>query len=768
MGQASSNQFGDQVSWSIVYDSRGRFGQYNTRVNDEGSNYIKCIKRGEGQCSTQSTVCEGQSNKCYLQPSYNSNNSTNFFDRSSSTNYEYRPSAVDTDGSNCVAPNSCITLPYCSYMTVDTSSGSNYFSGTIGGTDCSGNVNYGKKYRWTLESVSKDVVSNPSGYTDESNLMNSNMWKPIEMTDPPNCTRHPEVTSNVVTLTNENDDSYKCACDSNSDYDVRYFRNSGYTDNGSNGYSTVNHLRNATCSNNECTQVTYYKVKVKKDESYGCIGSNQILLQSSNMNCYNKTACSNLCLANGNFSDGVYNEGIASTCHEHGTNVTINRYTYAANVSSSLMTATGTCTDLVDTSCSSNLNPPCGYDAPVWTEGTDTICPNPAAARNTLKKTTWSRTVRQVVNSPTGCIFDSSYSNYQTKEQTASSGEYCPQDCKGRWGDWTNCDIRCGMGTPTQTNTFNITQQARGGGSNCLDVAKDRLPDTDKNLMNGKIDKNTVGRTFVIEKDCSPTTECILPQAPSDIIVSDINHNSATISWSNNSNGSVHINDVSYELRYKIASDPDTDTSWTDININEIHEYDLTGLEPNSSYQVQVVKKVENTLVFEGRSFGGETLSNEYASEMYNFDTPDLPECVRKSLPGLSFHYEYKWYKKKANEPDSSYVSIDDMLFGNPYGTLAWRGEQTSYTSYAFRKDADSTSYQHFVLCTEDPDGTTVKMEPVFVNTNNCRINPYHIRTKDLWRCGQRSYSRGQPGFGSARKQRNVDNNWCEYHNEYH
>ena len=163
-GTASSNQFGDEVSWSIVYDSNALFGHYSTRVVDDGSN-IKCVRRDN--CDTQSNVCESKSNTCYIQPTYNSNNSNNFFDMSSNT---YQTSRFDDGTSNCVAPSTCTTLPYCSYMTVDTSSGSNFDWNQIDQNDCSEPAN-GKRYRWTLESSTIGSVSNPS-----SNVSTSNAW----------------------------------------------------------------------------------------------------------------------------------------------------------------------------------------------------------------------------------------------------------------------------------------------------------------------------------------------------------------------------------------------------------------------------------------------------------------------------------------------------------------------------------------------------------------------------------------------------------------
>ena len=398
MGQASNNQFGDQVSWSIVYDSNNGFGQYNTRVHDD-ANYIKCMKREEDQCSTQSTVCEGQSNKCYIQPSYNSNNSSNFFDRSSSTNYEYRPSAVDTDGSNCVAPNSCVTLPYCSYMTVDTSSGTSFYWNQIGQNDCS-EPSEGKRYRWTLESSKKRSVRNPSREVSDMNA-----WIPVnnkdvnnsdlDVSENSNCERHPTFSGIQVTTLNSNEDgtNFICECDENNrDHyqQMRFFRYSNYTDNGGEGYSNVNDLQNDTCSDNECRTNDYYTAKVRKvdclkPDSTDVLGDEHIAISnySGGLNCYNVNACSNLCLVSGpsndlQIGDGVNDDEVQSNpaqCYEYGKTTQQNRYTYAAN--GFLM---GTCTDLVGSNCSSNQNENCGqhytndnipdWGDPVYIEGT--------------------------------------------------------------------------------------------------------------------------------------------------------------------------------------------------------------------------------------------------------------------------------------------------------------------------------------------------------------------------------------------------------------
>ena len=361
------------------------------------------------------------------------------------------------------------------------------------------------------------------------------------------------------------------------------------------------------------------------------------------------------------------------------------------------------------------------------------------------------------------CILSSGTTHPATVTKTNS--QPCDVDCVGSWLDWTpSCDTRCGTGTPTQTRTFSIRTGKRGNGQSCFNVAinDQSLTQQDKQQMDRLPEsyKTKNSDSFVITKNCPTNLDCTLPIPPSNVIASNITHNSATITWSNNDNGSIADNHITIKLKYK-----KTDNSqWQNVPMtNSSSSHTLTNLDSSTSYQVQIIKNVD-TSSYSGRTFSGGALSTSYESRITNFDTPDLPECQRKMLPNTS--YEYKWYKKKANEPDSSYVSIDDMLFANSYGSWSWMGEQYMYAKRAFSRDVNSTSEQHYVLCTEDPDGTTVKMEPVYVNTSNCRINPGTIR--DLWRCGQRSYYTGQPGFGTAKRQRNVDNNWCAYHNVFH
>ena len=1029
-GTASSNPFGDEVSWSIVYDSNQLFGQYSTRVQT-GSNNIKCVERAEGECSSKSNVCESKSNKCYTPlPTYSPDSNTNFFDMSSPSNFTYKSSMLDSTSSNCIADNSeCTTLPYCSYMAVETNNSNEFVWGDIGNNDCS-EPSEGKRYRWTLETNSVEAVSNPALYTS-----NSDHWRQVNTDATSNsfCTPvNSMVRNDVETITNEADGSnILCQCQSNNNdhYGLRYYDGSFDSNTPSNtGYSTLSNLQSSNCESNECRARNYYTANERLVEcthpeelasnTQGELGVGEkyldITLSENGLLCYNDNACSNLCLVSGpsnnlQIGDGIYNDEAQSNpaqCYTYGSSNQQNRFSYDSYAADgSLLTTMPTCTDLVDSNCSSNQNDNCGQqynlmnDIPENNWGTAEYIPGTTNS-NTTYTDTYDGTVRRfngtdvtisnnVVTYDSSCpglvasdtdvtkrglfkyVYEDAYDGdgkcipetttyvkYQVQnidpsvtdfgshsncpmdcvtarptditaayEQTDShfEGDACPSDisegsavptrtmkhqvthaesyggtctiptydytcrhvnrpcnsnswtgsyncpscgaastytqtrtaptgnntglgtgeCRSEhlttsqtvstgctttqskpcctasyYGDWryqsgsestwnsppcettyrrsktldtnrctntnrlletvtdtnTNslsCDVHCVLSTWTQSGTCpthcgyggsnkvytaSITTQKQGNGSNCEAVAEASKPDASTTANSYSIDGNIVTATYT--RGCPSTSLCTLPIPPSNVIASNITHNSATITWSNNDNGSIADNDITIKLQYK-----KTDNSqWQNVpTTNSSSSHTLTNLDSSTSYQVQIIKIVD-TSSYSGRTFSGGALSTSYESRITNFDTPDLPECQRKMLPNTS--YEYKWYKKKANEPDSSYVSIDDMLFANSYGSWSWMGEQYMYAKRAFSRDVNSTSEQHYVLCTEDPDGTTVKMEPVYVNTSNCRINPGTIR--DLWTCGQRSYYTGQPGFGTANRQRNVDNNWCAYHNVFH
>ena len=289
-------------------------------------------------------------------------------------NYTSNNMATSDNGSNCVAPTGCSNIPYCSYVQVETSSGSNFDASEIDQTDCDTDPGNGKRYLWTLESSSVDAIQNPS-----SNTEYDRDWIPVNtqnaystdlnVSQNSNCVRVDDF-SNLQVTTLSNDD-YLCKCDSNNEdhyHQNRYFRESIYSDNDNKGYSNLEELRANTCSNNECRSNDYYTAKVKKVQ---CTGEEHIAISTvtGGLDCYNQDACSNLCLVSGlNFGNGIYDRNSdPATCFQHGTNdSTYERYVYTsadsyqADGTLTLMESKGTCSDNIPDSCSSDPNDSCG------------------------------------------------------------------------------------------------------------------------------------------------------------------------------------------------------------------------------------------------------------------------------------------------------------------------------------------------------------------------------------------------------------------------
>jgi hypothetical protein len=392
-GTASSNQFGDEVSWSIVYDSitNPNFEQYSTRVV-ETADHIQCVERAEGECSSKSNVCESKSNKCYTLPTtYDSNASSNFFDMTSPSNFTYQSSMLDSSGSNCV-PNNCVTLPYCSYITVETNNSNEFVWDNIGVNDCI-EPSDGKRYRWTLETNSDAAASNPGIFIDTDDTRNSGHWRQVNTDTSSNSSCTPVdgmVGNDVQTITNEaNGSNILCQCDPSKPdhYGLRYYAGSFDTNTPSNiGHSTLEGLQSSNCESDECRARNYYTAQERLVEcthpeelasnTQGELGLGEkyldINLVENGLLCYNNNACSNLCLVSGptnNFQigDGIYDtdteaQSDPAQCYSYGSSNQQNRFSYdsyAAN--GSLLTNMPTCTDLVGEECSSNQNDNCGY-----------------------------------------------------------------------------------------------------------------------------------------------------------------------------------------------------------------------------------------------------------------------------------------------------------------------------------------------------------------------------------------------------------------------
>jgi hypothetical protein len=492
-GTASSNSFGDEVSWSIVYDSNQLFGQYSTRVQT-GSNNIKCVERAEGECSSKSNVCESKSNKCYTPlPTYSPDSNTNFFDMSSPSNFTYQSSMFDSTSSNCIADNSeCTTLPYCSYMAVETNNSNEFVWDNIGLNDCS-EPGEGKRYRWTLETNSVEAVRNP-------NISNSNHWRQVNTDDTSNsfCTPVNSMVRNAVeTITNEADGSnILCQCQSNNNdhYGLRYYDGSFDSNTPSNiGYSSLSNLQSSNCESNECRARNYYTARERLVEcthpeelasnTQGELGVGEkyldITLSENGLLCYNDNACSNLCLVSGpstistQIGDGIYNDEAQSNpaqCYTYGSSNQQNRFSYDSYAADgSLLTTMPTCTDLVGSNCSETLNSNCDYNRPSWSnadfvDGTmnmqstftdsncievegpnislsnhvityDTTCINADSASNTLMKQVYKIERTKTPESDNICIPGEDL--YETKYIILETNEYCPQNCRGSWSGCT-------------------------------------------------------------------------------------------------------------------------------------------------------------------------------------------------------------------------------------------------------------------------------------------------------------------------------------------
>jgi hypothetical protein len=392
-GTASSNQFGDEVSWSIVYDSitNPNFEQYSTRVV-ETADHIQCVERAEGECSSKSNVCESKSNKCYTLPTtYDSNASSNFFDMTSPSNFTYQSSMLDSSGSNCV-PNNCVTLPYCSYITVETNNSNEFVWDNIGVNDCI-EPSDGKRYRWTLETNSDAAASNPGIFIDTDDTRNSGHWRQVNTDTSSNSSCTPVdgmVGNDVQTITNEaNGSNILCQCDPSKPdhYGLRYYAGSFDTNTPSNiGHSTLEGLQSSNCESDECRARNYYTAQERLVEcthpeelasnTQGELGLGEkyldINLVENGLLCYNNNACSNLCLVSGptnNFQigDGIYDtdteaQSDPAQCYSYGSSNQQNRFSYDSYAADgSLLTTMPTCTDLVGEECSSNQNDNCGY-----------------------------------------------------------------------------------------------------------------------------------------------------------------------------------------------------------------------------------------------------------------------------------------------------------------------------------------------------------------------------------------------------------------------
>jgi hypothetical protein len=521
-GTVSSNPFGDEVSWSIVYDSNSDFEQYSTRVIN-GTTNIKCEERDN--CDSQSNVCESKSNKCYTQPTYDSNASSNFFDMTSNN---YKSSILDSSGSNCVASSDCVTLPYCSYMTVETDDSNDFVWGDIGRNDCS-DPSEGKRYRWTLETNSVASASNPSGFIDTDDTSNSNHWRAVNSPENSSnsfCTPvNTMVGKGVTTITTEDGQSeILCQCQSSNDqhYALRYYAGAFDSNSPSNiGYSSLSNLQSSNCESNECRARNYYTAQerlVLCTHPDGLASNAQgepdlgdkylgITLSNNGLLCYNGNACSNLCLVSGpsttsttQIGDGIYDREDPSKpakCFKYGTSNQQNQFSYAAN--GSLLTTMPTCTDFVDEECSSNQNPYCGYpdsgipwsnieevsytrnksatitidhepehiyvDNPV-TKSNNTIryntqCGNANSTDNTPMKALFKRTRVVPVNDDGKCIVQSSNIT-QFKYSIETVNEYCPQNCRGSWSG-------CEYDEPGHRNIKTWTTNVPGdhGGTAC-------------------------------------------------------------------------------------------------------------------------------------------------------------------------------------------------------------------------------------------------------------------------------------------------------------
>lgn len=74
----------------------------------------------------------------------------------------------------------------------------------------------------------------------------------------------------------------------------------------------------------------------------------------------------------------------------------------------------------------------------------------------------------------------------QSGDHGCNANESCPVDCKGTFGEWSECSTRCGEGA--QTRTYRVTTAAVGS---------------------GRTDSCVYPNDTVEERDCSIYTECL-------------------------------------------------------------------------------------------------------------------------------------------------------------------------------------------------------------------------------------------------------------------
>ena len=207
--------------------------------------------------------------------------------------------------------------------------------------DCNSGEEYGKKYKWVLESTSLDAIENP-----DINKTNFALWRPID--DHPNELCKQDPTKKRVKPITKKTPEYLCQTskakelptimnkkeyDSKSSgitecapiYNTRYFFNNDYSDNEGNGYNTKEELEDVICNDNICEKYKIYKVLLKDPSINDCFGPK--IKDPSEEVIYCDKGCKNKCENK--------DDGFIHICYKPKTNQTIQKYSYTKSLDKS-------------------------------------------------------------------------------------------------------------------------------------------------------------------------------------------------------------------------------------------------------------------------------------------------------------------------------------------------------------------------------------------------------------------------------------------------
>jgi hypothetical protein len=192
-----------------------------------------------------------------------------------------------------------------------------------------------------------------------------------------------------------------------------------------------------------------------------------------------------------------------------------------------------------------------------------------------------------------------------------------------------------------------------------------------------EIQHNTIsGKQYMDDGTSDCDVLCTMPQAPTNLIASDITHNSFVLSWTPNTNGDATLS--SYTISYYKTSQPAVTQNIENISSSST-SYTIIGLESNTSYNVRVKK------VFTSGPDGIESSNREVQTLVYqnlrNLDELPNNSEVKLVLMNGNMGYLIRVYTRGSHMSDvrDSSEFLDSSKIENIVSTIP----QTIQTKYA-------------------------------------------------------------------------------------